>query len=166
MKKLTSKTIFIAFALAFLSLAVMTAGAAQAQQQGLIPPQTTNAAVNIAETHPAIKLTPDKSEIVNLDKAAASIIIGNPLHASVVMDTAQRLIVTPRTPGATHMTVLDSDGSIVMQRHILVVSPKEKYVRIRRSCGGAEGCEPTSVYYCPEGLCHQVLLNQGQQGGE
>lgn len=160
MMNLTKFSMLFSFALILIS----AANVAQAQQQGLIPPTTTAAtATNINETHPAIKLTPDKPGIVNLDKAAASIIIGNPLHASIIMDSAKRLIISPKTPGATHMTVLDSEGSVIMQRHILVVSPKEKYVRIRRSCGGADGCEPTSVYYCPDGLCHPVMLNTGSE---
>lgn len=131
--------------------------------QGLMPPQTTDTMVNIDETHPALKMTPDKSEIVNLDSPASSIIVGNPQHVSVAMDSAQRLIVTPLAPGATYMSVLDSNGSIIMQRHILVAAPKKQYLRIRRSCNtAAEGCEPTSVYYCPEGLCHQVSINTAE----
>lgn len=157
MKKHAKRITILALALS----CAFVMNASTAFSQGLLPPQTTDTKINIDETHPALKMTPDKSEIVNLDTPAASIIVGNPQHVSVAMDSAQRLIVTPLAPGATYMSVLDGNGSVVMQRHILVAAPKQQYLRIRRTCNTvAEGCEPTSVYYCPEGLCHQVSINE------
>ncbi|MEM7651494.1 MAG: pilus assembly protein N-terminal domain-containing protein [Pseudomonadota bacterium] len=116
-----------------------------------------------AHTHPPLKVTPDKSELIRLDKAAGSIIVGNPNHISVLADTAQTLVVIPRAPGATHFTVLHKDGSIVMQRHVIVASPKEKYLRVRRSCVGQDSdkCQQTSVFYCPD-MCHEIILG-GQE---
>lgn len=128
--------------------------------QGLIPPA---AAVSYGgdkpagtDTHPTLNLTPDKSELVRLDQDAGSIVVGNPDHLGVLMDNRRLLILVPRLAGATYMTVLDSKGKVIMQRHIIVGSPKSDYIRIRRSCAGeAKGCQPTSVYYCP-GMCHPV----------
>ncbi|MBK7361953.1 MAG: hypothetical protein IPJ01_06550 [Micavibrio sp.] len=48
-----------------------------------------------------------------------------------------------------------------MQRHVIVASPKEKYVRIRKSCASSKGCQPTQVYYCPD-MCHEIILNDKQ----
>lgn len=46
-----------------------------------------------------------------------------------------------------------------MQRHVIVASPQEKYVRIRRSCAsGEDGCQATSMFYCPD-MCHEVQVN-------
>lgn len=139
----------------FCTLFIATAGASA---QDLMPAQAALSEIDIDETHPPVKLTPDKSELIHLDKAASSIIVGNPLHLSVVMDNTKLLILVPKEPGATHMTILDAEGNIIMQRHVLVASPQKKYVRIRRSCAGDSSCEETSVYYCP-GICHKVLLN-------
>lgn len=139
----------------------VTTGAADAPAfQGLIPPA---AAVSYGgdkpagtDTHPTLNLTPDKSELVRLDQDAGSIVVGNPDHLGVLMDNRRLLILVPRQAGATYMTVLDSNGKVIMQRHIIVGSPKSDYIRIRRSCAGeAKGCQPTSVYYCP-GMCHPV----------
>ena len=45
-----------------------------------------------------------------------------------------------------------------MQRHVIVGSPKQKYVRIRKSCSGNQkDCQPTQVYYCPD-MCHKVNI--------
>ena len=113
-------------------------------------------------THPAIELTPDKSELVRLDKAAGSIIIGNPNHLSVLADSSQTLVLVPRAPGATHFTVLGKNGAVLMQRHVIVGSPKEKYLRVRRSCAGTgdDSCQNTSVFYCPD-MCHEIMIDTG-----
>ncbi|HEY8190828.1 MAG TPA: pilus assembly protein N-terminal domain-containing protein [Alphaproteobacteria bacterium] len=139
------------------------------EDPGLFPPQ---AAANAPEyqissdedTHPMMRLTPDKSVIVNLDTDVKSLIVGNPLHLNVIMDTTKRLVLVPRSPGATQFTALAEDGHVIMQRHVIVASPMEKYVRIRRACNAAAAggqntgaCENTSVFYCPD-MCHPVNI--------
>lgn len=108
-------------------------------------------------THPPLRLTPDKSSIVTLERSAGSIIVGNPAHLNIMADSANRLIVVPRAPGASFFTVLDKDGKLLMQRHVIVASPKEKYLRVRNTCTSGSNCQPTNVYYCPD-MCHQILL--------
>lgn len=131
---------------------------------GLVPPtapEGSSAVQDVAATHPILRLTPDKTEMVPLERDANSIIVGNPNHASVLMENPRMLLFVPRAPGATHVTVLDKDGEILMQRHVVVAAPREKYVRIRRSCANATrggNCEPVSVYYCPD-MCHEVSVD-------
>ncbi|MEM9469901.1 MAG: pilus assembly protein N-terminal domain-containing protein [Pseudomonadota bacterium] len=115
-------------------------------------------------THPVMNLTPDKSELLKLDQEAASVIVGNPNHVNVMLDTPDTLVIVPRLPGASYFTVIGQDGSVVMQRHVVVGggAQKENYVRIRRSCGNntsGRPCETESVYFCPD-MCHAVSLNQ------
>lgn len=153
---------------------VFTAGA-QAQPaaqpaQDLMPPVTTQSAATPtesldAETHPALNMTPDKSELVRLDREASSIVVGNPNHVSVVLDAPRLAVVIPRNPGATYFTVLDKDGNVIMQRHVIVAAPKKNYVRVRRSCSAVSGqrsgnCQPTSVYFCPD-MCHEIGSGEG-----
>ncbi len=111
-------------------------------------------------THAELRLTPDKSEIIRLDAEAGTVIVGNPNHISVMADNTKTLVVVPKMPGATYFTVLDSKGNVLMQRHVIVASPKEKYVRIRKSCATAESenCQTTAVYYCPD-MCHEIISN-------
>lgn len=114
-------------------------------------------------THPILNLTPDKSELIKLDQEAASVIVGNPNHVNVMLDTPDTLVVVPRAPGASYFTVIGKDGSTLMQRHVTVSGAKENYVRIRRSCGSSSSgrpCEQTSVYFCPD-TCHEVTLDTG-----
>ena len=110
-------------------------------------------------THPIMRLTQDKSEMVKLGQEAASVIVGNPNHISVMLDTPDTLVIVPRAPGASHFSVMGEDGSIIMQRHVIVGAAKEQYVRIRRSCSpNSSGCQPTSTYFCPD-MCHEVQEN-------
>ncbi|MGB0719211.1 MAG: pilus assembly protein N-terminal domain-containing protein [Bdellovibrionales bacterium] len=112
---------------------------------------------NETQTHPTLKLSPDKSEILRLDDNAGSVIIGNAAHLSVLAENARTLILVGKAPGATYLTVLDSDKNVIMQRHVIVGAPKENYVRIRKSCAGREDCQKTQVYYCPD-TCHEVNI--------
>lgn len=110
-------------------------------------------------THPAINLTPDKSELVRLDRDAGTVIVGNPLHLSVLMDSEKGVVLVGKAPGATYFTVLDDSGNVIMQRHVIVAAPKEHYIRVRRSCAGTDkgNCQETSVFYCPD-MCHNVNI--------
>ncbi len=110
-------------------------------------------------THPILRLTPDKSEMIRLEGNAASVIVGNPNHISVLLDSPDTLVVVPRNAGASHFSVIGEDGTVLMQRHVVVGAAKEQYVRIRRSCAGSQDCQPTSVYFCPD-MCHEVQENR------
>lgn len=131
---------------------------------GLVPPvapEGSSAVADVSATHPILRLTPDKTEMVPLERDAQSVIVGNPDHASVLIENPRLLLFVPRNPGATHVSILDKDGEIIMQRHVVVAAPREKYVRIRRSCANATrqgNCQPVSVYYCPD-MCHEVSVD-------
>ncbi|MGB4056767.1 MAG: pilus assembly protein N-terminal domain-containing protein [Alphaproteobacteria bacterium] len=124
--------------------------------------------INIDEnspTHPPVRMTPDKSELIRLDRKAAAVVIGNPAHLSILPEGSNTLVLVARAPGATYFTALDEDGKVIMQRHVIIAAPKEKYVRIRKSCGNSTDCAPTQVYYCPD-MCHEIILNNGESGSD
>lgn len=116
-------------------------------------------------THPALNISPDKSTLIHLPEKAATVIAGNPNHLSILPATGDGLILVGRMPGATYFTVLNNKNEIIMQRHVIIAGPKEKYVRIRKSCAASddEGCQPTQVYYCPD-TCHEIILNTVENG--
>lgn len=117
------------------------------------------------DTHPMLRLTPDKSELIRLDKEAGTVVVGNPAHLSVIADSAKTLVLVPQAIGATYLVIMDRQGNTLMQRHVIVGSPKEKYVRIRKSCAGAKvgTCQATQVYYCPD-MCHAIGAPTGEPG--
>lgn len=97
--------------------------------------------------------------MIKLEQKAASVIVGNPNHVSVLLDTPDTLVVVPRAPGASHFSVIGEDGKVLMQRHVVVGAAKENYVRIRRSCNAnSNDCQEVSTYFCPD-TCHEVQGN-------
>ncbi len=112
----------------------------------------------------AIKITPDKPEIVTLDRDAVNVIVGSNETLRVVPDTNKALILIPKKPGSTYFKALDIDGKVIMQRHIIVGVAKKDYVRIRRTCAPNDtNCSEFSVYYCPD-MCHEVNVAQNGTG--
>jgi len=157
-------------AAAFVFGAPSSVFAEQANTVDILPPVTHEKAHDAtpnSTTHSTIKITPDKSELIHLNQPAGSIIVGNPQHINVIADSAKTLVIVPRTPGATHFTVLGTNGTVIMQRHVIVAAPHEDYMRIKRTCTD-DDCAPTSVFYCPEGdMCNQIGLNpQAGDGGQ
>ena len=115
----------------------------------------------IAADAPTLRVGMDKSELVRLPEDAASIIVGNPVHASVLMDTPRLLVVVPKAPGATHFSVLNDQGAVILQRHVIVGAPQNDYIRVRKSmCGeNAKDCASIETFYCPrEGMCHEIVF--------
>jgi hypothetical protein len=103
--------------------------------------------------------------MVRLDEDAGTVIVGNPVHINIIADSARTLVVVPRTPGATYFTVLDKKGEVMMQRHVIVASPKKNYIRVRRTCpADNDACKPISVYYCPD-MCHEILQAEQEETG-
>lgn len=114
-------------------------------------------------THPTLRLTVDKSEIISFPRNIGSIYIPHEAHISILPDTNRRIVIVPFEMGTTFFRILDEDGEVMMQRHAIVGSPKQNYVRIRRSCSAeAIGCEPTTVYYC-EDMCHQMRIQESAE---
>ncbi len=115
---------------------------------------------------PILHLMQDKSEMIQLREDAASVIVGNPNHINVILDTPTTLIVVPRGSGASHFSVIGKDGTVILERQVVVGAPHNnnedgnKYVRIRRSCAAStsRNCQPSSVYFC-NGSCHEVSQN-------
>lgn len=114
-------------------------------------------AVPVSGDSTAIRLTPDRTKVLRLRESAASVIVANPNHAAVTLDSPRLLILMPREPGTTSFTVLDAQGKILLERNIIVTSTAQpQYVRVRRVCGSnAQDCQPANYYYCPDG-CFEV----------
>lgn len=122
------------------------------------PPPDFNEALAAAagDMDDAVRLSPSKSEILHLEQDAASVIVSNPAHAAVMLDSPRVLIILPRAPGATSFTVLDRKGNTILEKKVIVSSGREPFVRVRKICNNASGdCAASSYYYCPDG-CYEV----------
>lgn len=134
----------------------------------------TGGDVILPEGEPLI-VSADGPALIKLEKDAASVIVGNPVHATAILDGQRVLLITPGQPGSTALTVLDEDGAVILNRKVLVNAPKTKYVRVNRVCTASalETCRQVSMYYCPKG-CHEIAIpgqdvsggGAAQEGGE
>ncbi|MDD3020464.1 MAG: pilus assembly protein N-terminal domain-containing protein [Alphaproteobacteria bacterium] len=110
-----------------------------------------------------LKISPDKPEIIELDRPAVNVLVGNEENLRAVPDTNRTIILVPKKPGATYFKALDAEGKVIMQRHVIIGAAKNEYVRIRRACiNGQEGCKQYSLYYCPDS-CHEVDVIQNEK---
>jgi hypothetical protein len=130
--------------------------------QKLLGASGKNVAIKPIKADDALRLTSNKDQIIRLDQDAASVIVNNPAHATVLLDSPRLLIIMPRTPGATSFKVLDDKGEIILQKDIIVTNAQPKYVRIRRMCNGG-ACVPEAYFYCPDG-CYEVTPVPGGSG--
>jgi hypothetical protein len=120
--------------------------------------ENANTAQNTGTTKAEpIRVAPNQSEIIKLERDAVSIVVTNPEHARVLLDNPRTLIIVPNLPGATSFKVMDHAGDVIFERDIIVSQPKRDYMRIRRLCANGESSctQNQAVYYCPDG-CYEV----------
>ncbi len=146
-----------------LCLAVMAAApAAMAQDEATrIPPVDAR----LLEDDSPITISPDGPALVQLNEDAASVIVGNPAHATAMVENPRLIMLMPGAAGATSITALNAEGKAILNRKVLVGGGKGKgYIRINRACGSAsrDGCQPVTSYYCP-GRCYETATPVSQQ---
>lgn len=121
-----------------------------------------------AKEETPLRISPDKPEVIQLDRDAVNVLVGSDETLRAVPDTNRSIILIPKKPGATFFKAIDADGKIIMQRHVIVGSAERvnKYVRIRRACAQDDkGCQEFSMYYCPD-VCHEVNVVQGDKASQ
>jgi hypothetical protein len=105
----------------------------------------------VAKSADILRLATGQSKTITLDQDAASVIVANPAHATVFLDSARNLIVIPRAVGATNFKVLNRNGEVILNQSLMVNDTDDSsYVRVTRICGGTNNCLPISTYYCPD----------------
>lgn len=121
-----------------------------------VPFRSTVAAMSLAAaallSYPAdaddLLVTYDQSQLWQLDRPVAEIIIGNPTIADVTIQSSDLLVITGKTFGITNIIALDVDRKIVDERRILVQRDQQKVVNLhkgskRESYNCSPQCNPT-----------------------
>ena len=90
----------------------------------------------------------DRAQIMRLDDAATSIIVGNPLIADAAVHDQNMIIITGKSFGTTNMIVLDYKGNEVMSRTLEVREREDAVVTMHKGTGRmsyscSPNCEPT-----------------------
>lgn len=74
----------------------------------------------------------DQSELVQLPKPAAQIIVGNPAIADITVKSDRMLVVTGKTFGITNVIVLDSQDRVIVSQRVLVRRDEASVVNLQR----------------------------------
>lgn len=74
----------------------------------------------------------DQSELYQLPRPAAQIIVGNPAIADITVRSQTTLVVTGKTFGITNIIVLDSDNKVIKNQRVLVRRDEAKVVNLQR----------------------------------
>jgi len=90
----------------------------------------------------------DRAQIMRLDEAAGSIIIGNPAIADAAVQDVRTLVLTGKSVGSTNIIVLDVDGKEVLNRIVEVMPAANAAMTMykgptRQSYACSPVCEPT-----------------------
>lgn len=67
-----------------------------------------------------IEVLADHAKIYRLPRAAATIIVGNPLIADVNVEGGKLLVITGKTYGTTNLIAMDSDGKEIAHLNLYV----------------------------------------------
>jgi hypothetical protein len=107
-----------------------------------------------------VNVSPASPTLIDLADDAASVIVGNPAHASVILDNPRRMIVNAGMPGMTNIIVLNKAGKVIFNSPVISGAPTGDLIRIQNACiNGGENCEANKIYYCAEGQrCHSVAM--------
>lgn len=74
----------------------------------------------------------DQSELVQLPKPAAQIIVGNPAIADITVKSDRMLVVTGKTFGITNVIVLDSQDKVIVSQRVLVRRDEASVINLQR----------------------------------
>ncbi|MDX2204349.1 MAG: pilus assembly protein N-terminal domain-containing protein [Hyphomicrobiaceae bacterium] len=74
----------------------------------------------------------DQSELVQLSRPAAQIIVGNPSIADISVKSDRLLVVTGKTFGITNIIILDAQNNVIANQRVLVRRDEAKVVNLQR----------------------------------
>jgi hypothetical protein len=90
----------------------------------------------------------DQSQLIQLPRAAAEIIIGNPSIADVAIQAGNLLVVTGKSFGITNIIALDAERKVIQDQRVLVRRDEVRVVNVykaadRWSYNCVPQCNPT-----------------------
>ncbi len=99
----------------------------------------------VADERIAVRV--DQALIMKLPERAATVVIGNPLIADLLIQPGGIAVVTGKGFGATNFIVMDHGGAVLMEKTVEVTGPNDQIVRVyrgmtRQTYSCAAECEP------------------------
>lgn len=105
-------------------------------------PVTANAD-DVAQ-RPQMRVDYDQAAVVKLDRAAKTVVVGNPLIADALLVSDKTVYVQGRMFGNTNIIAIDSDGNEVLNTFVTVGAPMSQQVTLYRGPIGQQNmaCAP------------------------
>ncbi|MBP0615637.1 pilus assembly protein N-terminal domain-containing protein [Jiella mangrovi] len=95
---------------------------------------------------PLINVEMDQAKVIELDKAASTVIVGNPAIVDVQVLSSNRLVLTGKSSGITNMVILGEDGKPFIDEEVSVQSFEANTVRVyRQASRSTYACTPKCV---------------------
>jgi Flp pilus assembly secretin CpaC len=85
--------------------------------------------------NPDVEVLIDQATMLQLERSAAEVVVGNPSIADVAVRNSKMLVLTGKSFGETNLIVLDAEGKVIINRRVVVQEPRGGYVTVYR--GGA-----------------------------
>ncbi len=76
-----------------------------------------------------VKVQPDMAEVVTISGQPATVVVGNPLYADVVV-VGNKILVQGRNYGKTNVIVLDVDGNKLARFNVVVSNRPEEEIEL------------------------------------
>jgi putative type II/III system pilus formation protein len=107
-----------------------------------------------AGTGEQIDVVVDQAKLIKLPENIATLVVGNPLIADVTLQAGGMMVVTGKSYGATNIIAMDRQGTVLIDRVILVEGTTDKLVTVYR------GVERAS-YSCTPDCQRRITLGDG-----
>ncbi|UIJ71438.1 pilus assembly protein N-terminal domain-containing protein [Aurantimonas sp. HBX-1] len=101
-----------------------------------------------ADTGDVLGVAVDHARILEIDRPAATVIVGNPAIVDIEVLSSERLVLTGKSYGITNVVILDAGGQTILDEQVAVQSFEASTVRVYRQANRityacAPKCEPT-----------------------
>ncbi len=111
-----------------------------------------------------IEVKPDQAKIIHLPSGTATIIIGNPTFADVMLMKSNKLaVITAHAYGETNMIAVDADGAVLEERELRVLPAKTVVVLQNGASRVSYACNPDCMPTVQLGDDNDVFSKAGSQ---
>ena len=88
--------------------------------------------VRAADTGNIIGVAVDHARILEIDRPAATVIVGNPAIVDIEVLSSERLVLTGKNYGITNVVILDASGDTILDEQVAVQTFEASTVRVYR----------------------------------
>ncbi|MCE7026567.1 pilus assembly protein N-terminal domain-containing protein [Jiella avicenniae] len=101
---------------------------------------------NLAAAKEPLSVEMDQAKVIELEKPAGTVIVGNPAIVDVQVLSSNRLVLTGKSSGITNVVILGEDGEAFVDEQVSVQTFEDNTVRVyRQASRSTYACTPKCV---------------------